>query len=145
MRAALHGLAIYINNALTQPICVSCYSDSGSDLALVQAHQTQRSYNRVHLAQSHSSLATGMKRRSRASILLHKNGREVQFKESVSTVCWPWFLQQQKKTARDQQTAANKHFPVRSAGTSAAKPAAEPTPGVSLAFPKTTGCFRGQW
>ena len=76
MRAALHGLAIYINNALTQPICVSCYSYSGSDLSLVQAHQTQRSCNTVDLAWSHSSLATEMKRHSRASILLHKNDRE---------------------------------------------------------------------
>lgn len=61
MQAALRGLAIYINNALTQPICVSCYSCSGSDLTLVQAHQTQQSYSRVDSAQSQSDIATEMK------------------------------------------------------------------------------------
>lgn len=61
MWAALHGLAIYINNALNPASCGSCYSYSGSNLSIVQAHQTQQSYNTVDLAQSGSSLAAKMK------------------------------------------------------------------------------------
>lgn len=73
---ALHGLAIYINNALTLLICISCYCYSGTDLSLVQAHQTQGRYDRVDLARSHSSLATETKQCSGASTVLNKNERE---------------------------------------------------------------------
>lgn len=50
IRAALHGLAINTNSALNPAICGSCYSYSGSNLSIVQAHQTQQRYNRVDLA-----------------------------------------------------------------------------------------------
>lgn len=134
MQADLHGLAIYKQCTNPAHMCVSCYSYSGSDLSLMQAHQTQRSYNRVDLAQSHSSLATEMKQHSRASILLPKNERKALFAGPGSCSS----KRRQQGTSRQQQI---KHFPVRSAGTSAAKSATEPTPGVSLACPKTTGSF----
>lgn len=135
MRAALHGLAIYKQCTNPAHVCVSCYSYSGSDFSLMQAHQTPWRFNRVDLAQSHSSLATDMKQGSRAFILLHKNEREALLAGPGSCSS----KRRQQGTSRQQQI---NRFPVRSAGTSAAKSATESTPGVSLACPKTTGSFR---
>lgn len=101
MRAALHGLPISINNALNPAICGSCYSYSGSNLSLVQAHQTQQSYNRVDLAQSDSSLAAKTKRCSRTLTLLRKGDREVQFNFADPGSCSS--KRRQQGTSRQQQ------------------------------------------